>query len=333
VSVQLDGTITLQLFGAGATKSFRYIVDVETMPTYAEVVDSGGDGVASNVVDGTEVDVTEIRNAGAQTKLGRNQRSFIRVVVFPVLSGDGTAGATDQAVTQGPTFWSAEITSNNVSESGSSPNVTVKRTMVADNRTSAVRVYRRKDNWPTVDDSQGGQLDPAYDRGTVDARDGWVYEDGGWATNDDVYDIVVALDANGQDGEREEPSPYTVTGTPSAQFTSTKRTDIDNGANCGNPRSVKVEWTTSGVTDDSHDVLVHRIVDDGPVLLIATITNPFPGGTEEYQDDGAPMYAGGSESRRVDYRLDLWNGASNDDQSLLEETQSGEDWNLCPTPE
>ena len=92
-----------------------------------------------------------------------------------------------------------------------------------------------------------------------------------------------------------------------------------------------LEWTTTGVADGTHDVRIYRIVDDGPELLIHTETAPDT--NESYQDDAAPMYIGGSEARRVDYRLDLWNGASNDDQSLLEETRSGAIWNLCVTPE
>jgi hypothetical protein len=209
----------------------------------------------------------------------------------------------------------------------------VKRSFTVDNRTSVVRVYRRKGNWPTKDNSQTGELDPSYDRGTVGARDGWLYEDGGWATNDNVYDILVAVDANGQEGESEKPSPYTVTGSASAQITSAARADVDYGTNCStDKRSVEVSWAVAGVTTET--LKVYRIVDDGPEVEIESVSDPVS--TTSYQDDQAPMYYGdglGGQSRRVDYRLDLLSGATVVDSRLLEETWSGAMWYLCVTPE
>ncbi len=332
VSHKDDGTLVLQLFGSGGCRSFRYIADTSVMPTYGEVIASAGDGINSNVVDGTEISITEFRNTPGNPKLGNNNRAFVRIVAYPILNAGGVPGVTVTGTTAPTNFWSAEIIDTFENEDGSSPDIEVTRTWVVDTRTVAVRVYRKKDAWPTTNGLIDGPPDPEFDRGTVGGMgEEFAYKDAGYTTGDVVRDVAIAIDINGNQGERSNDS-YTTTNTGTPQFVTAQRVQNDAGTNCsGDRRSVTVSWTTTGVTDGAHTVLVFRQVDGGVKVQIRD--EDLPDTNESYQDNEAPMWGGGSMSRHVDYILELWNDAETtqfDSRTLQEDNPNG--WNLCETP-
>jgi phage minor structural protein len=311
VATDGEGNVHLRVWGGGATRSFRYIADTQTMPTIAEVIASGGDGIVSNYVDGSEVTVSAFRN-GASV-LGRNDRCYVRVVAYPILNAGGVPGTSVVATTGYSAYWSAEILDTEVAQSGNEAtgNAIVTRSYEPDYRTASIRVYRRKDNWPTKDGTQTGQLDPKYDRGTIGPNDLWQYKDGGYSGSDVVYDIAVAMDVNGVEGERQEDN-YTVTTSPTPHFTDAYRGVDDTGTNCtSDRRSDTVYWATANVTDANHCVRVYRKASwIGTWEEIKEEQSPLT--NQDYTDDECPMWGykiGGTENGYVTYRLVLQNTA------------------------
>lgn len=330
-----DGSIVLKVLGGKGARSFRYIVDLTTMPTFAEVADtSNSDGATVNTVDGSDVVITIIRDHSGTT-LGRNQRVYVRVVVFPILSAGGVAGATATGSTGPPSFWNATINDSPTpvqDGDATSDDATVTRSFEVDTRTVGVRIYRRKDAWPTKNGTQTGPLDPSYDRGVIGERDDWKYADGGWGGGDSVRDIAIALDANGLEGEREEYS-YTVQNTAASdpRILDAYRVQDQEGTSCIDERQVTIYWTLADCDDPTHDLEVFRVVDEGPELQIQDEASPVT--NTDFQDTNCPMYGGGSEARSCDYIIRLMEGATVLDTIRLNETHTGKEWNLCVTPE
>jgi hypothetical protein len=333
VSHQNDGTVTLQVFGSNGCRSFRYIADTGVMPTVGEVIASGGDGITNNTVDGTEVEVTSIRNQPTNPKIGKGGRVFVRAVAYPILNAGGIPGATKVGTIIPVNYWSAEFTADSIaSESGSSPNIRVSRKYTVDTRATAVKVYRKKGGWPTITGVIDGPVDPAYDRGTVSLEDTWTYVDGGYTTSEVVYDVAIAYDINGNQGERENKS-YIVTGSPLPQITTAWRVQDDAGTNCvGDKRSVTCHWTVAN-SISSDKMYVRRQVDGGPILGVSGSPVTDPTTNTSLQDNNAPMYGGGEDDRHCDYILELWDSTDTTkyDSVVLQE-DNPHNWNLCITP-
>lgn len=333
-----DGTVELQVFGAGATRSVRYIVDSETMPTYQEVTESGGDSFYNNTVDGTKFEVTEFRNTPGNNQMGRAQRVFCRVVAYPILDGVGLPGATETDVVGPTNFWSAEIVSSEVVQSGDATagEAIVTRSYEVDTRCTAIRVYRKVGGWPTKTGTQTGPVDPNYDRGTIGERDNWEYSSGGRSGSDVVYDVSIAIDINGGEGEREEAS-YTVvnTGSSDPRITDAYRTDQSYGSGpCDTSnRIVRLTWALGDCTDGAHDIKIWRQVDSGVNVQIYVETSPVT--NTYYDDDEAPMWGwpNGDQARSLKYTIQLIESAVVIDQKILNETLTGSNWYLCITPE
>ncbi len=170
----------------------------------------------------------------------------------------------------------AIIDSNLFTETGTTPIIKVKDALEVNAATVKVAVYRRLSTtgsvlWPTRDGLQAGQLDGTYFRGFIDEDDDFSYEDGGFngrydsaASADIIADIMVPINASERAGPRLEDS-YTVVNVPVPQFKdgTQKRTSIDLGVSCGNPRTIKVEWDTNDATDGVEEVRVSWQRDGG----------------------------------------------------------------------
>jgi hypothetical protein len=326
-TAKADGVVVLKLVGSGATRSFKFLVSPINMPTIAEVISSG---TASNEVTGTVVEAGTGDWEEQGPTLGRGQRAYVRAVAFPLLGAAGVAGETDTEVAGPPTGSGAEITGTNVTQVGDgldSGGASVKRTWIVNQATVSVRHFRRVGAYPTDTGHDTGTLDYSYDRGFVDVHDNFAYEDGGY-TDETIYDIGVPYDLDGIAGESSAPSGYTVTAqsggyssgaNPFPQFVITNRDDASDGTSCslGSRRKVDLSWTTSDVTDTSHDVDIYYRLNNGGWHFGYTVTDPVT--TQTYQHE-APMYKKkNGDLQSIDYRLELVAGSIIDDQSLLRE--------------
>jgi phage minor structural protein len=316
-SIKVDGTVALYLTGSGTTRSFRYLVDTSSMPSFSTVVSTG---TASNEVEGAEVETS--------TSLSLGQTAYVRVVVFASLNGLGTAGTTKSVQVTREYTSLAEILSSSITESGTSPNMQLRRTFGPNKETVAISIYRRKtdstdDYWPTRNNLQTGQLDWDYYKGEIDQHADWAYVDSGWATNDRCNEIAVPLDANWAAGSREEYT-YDITGTPSPRITTTGFTELAAGTACSpstSRRKLQVSWETADVTDPSHDMRIYVRVNGGSWSLAYTETSPVKNTDYDYY---APMYQADPPTgylQSVDFRLDLWDGSEVDDSRIVTETE------------
>ena len=314
-SLMGDGEVVIKVWGSGGTRSFRYIADTSTMPTVGEVIDTGGDGTTSNLVDGTEVAIASFRNV-QRTELVRNERLYIRIVAYPILNAGGVPGATDTAITDVSGFWNAEIKSSSVVQDGDATTgeASVCRKFITDGRAAAIRVYRRKDAWPTKNGTQTGDPDPSYDRGTIGQNDNWSIIDGGWSGGDVVHDVAITVDFNGLGGEREEYQ-YTVLNTGGGgnpQITNAWNVKIQNGTACSptsNRNKEEPHWTLLDAIDTIHEIRVYRIINGDPLSeeLVKTETSPV---TNDSYIDTCPRYGYGVPPGGtlifIEYRLELW---------------------------
>jgi hypothetical protein len=183
---------------------------------------------------------------------------------------------------------------------------------VKDSQTVAIDIYRRKDNWPTIDSSSGTDLDLTYFKGEIDGGDVWAFEDDFWASSEVVYEIAVPKDWNRNAGPRHEDS-YTVTGSADPAITSAVLTETTGGTACttGNQRQMGIVWATTNVTDLSHDINIYYRVE--PYLGWTLSTSQVSPVTNTSGDFYVPMYessAGDAVLLDVEARLDLTTGGS-----------------------
>jgi len=266
-----DATVMLKFIGAGATRSFKYTVSTSAMPTISEVISSG---TASNEVTGSEVTTS--------TQLGYGQRAYVRAVSFPLYGGSGVAGETSTDVAGPPVYWNPSIDSSSVTQIGDgedSGGAEVKRTLTVSNQqTAAARIFRRLStassphSYPTTDGLYDGPLDSSYDRGTISLADGWAYTDGGYATDDIVWDIAIPIDHHGleyEDPADREYDNYTVTGTtgggggsPYIVSMTLKRVQPGTGCTTGSTMEFYVGWTSAD-WDSTHEAILEQQIDGG----------------------------------------------------------------------
>jgi hypothetical protein len=214
----------------------------------------------------------------------------------------------------------ADVLSSVATETGSTPNVTVKRSFTFDAQTRIWRLYRREDatNWPTTDGTQTGPLDETYFKGEFNALFVTSYSDDSYATNDIVRDIVIPLNVNGDRGTRYEAS-YTVTNTPPPQITSATRTNLQQGSDCGtgNRRKVSLGWATANASDGNQDMKIYERINARNWSLIQTITDPVTTTTYTRETDYYEE-ASGSQTY-IDYKLELVTGAVVEDVEQRDE--------------
>ncbi len=266
-----DGTVVLKCIGAGSTRSYRYSVSTDSMPTIASVVSSG---TASNEVTGDEVTTS--------TQLDYGQRAYARVVAFPQLAGAGVSGETSTDIVGPPVYWNPEIDSSTPTQLGDGEDTggaSVKRTFTVTNRqTAAIRLFRRESTslspgaYPTDTGAYDGVLDYSYDRGTISQADGWAYTDGGYATDEVVWDIGIPIDHHGI--EYDDPAyrvygNHEVTGTtgggggdPYIVSMTVKRTQPGTNCNIGNRMQFYVSWTSAD-WDSTHEAILYQKLSGG----------------------------------------------------------------------
>jgi hypothetical protein len=193
----------------------------------------------------------------------------------------------------------AQVLSLSATQSGTSPNITVTFSAVADSDTRRVRFYWRKDTagtaWPTVDGTQSAEVSEDYlvKDVSVEPNGGGSYGDGGPAAGGDlttdgdagsggadlcadtnyVQCIAQPVDWNGNVGTRREVS-YDVAASAGAALTATSWTLDTDGTSCSNKRRYDLAWTPNGsVADGTHDLYVYATV-NGIRSLILTETSP-----------------------------------------------------------
>jgi hypothetical protein len=262
-----DSTIVIKMIGNGSTRSYRYSVSISSMPTIAYVIASG---TVSNEVTGTEVTTS--------TQLDYGQRGFVRIVAFPLLDGTGIAGETSTDLVGPPVYWNPTIDSSvatQTGDGGDSGGAGVKRTFTVTSRqTSAIRLFRRESGslspgaYPTDTGAYDGALDYSYDRGTINQADGWAYTDGGYVTDDVVWDIGIPIDHHGL--EYDDPAyrvygNHEVTGTtgggagdPYIVSMLVKRTQAGTDCDIGNRMQFYVSWTSEDWTTGTHEAILEQ---------------------------------------------------------------------------
>lgn len=217
-----------------------------------------------------------------------------------------------------------EILSTSLSETdGNVSGRKVKRCVVVDGETKEVHVYRRKDNWPTVDDTQIGQLDTRYRVRIMTGAFGWCHEGEGFVTDDVVHDIWVPANPRFKNplGERKEYS-YTVTGSSTPVIVSSSRDNTSVGTDCTTKRTVTLTWTTDGATDGAQDMKIYRSIIGGPqkfepFILIKTEASPVT--VTSYVADALMFEDSGGARLSARFRLDLVTGGTVEDTDTHEE--------------
>lgn len=333
-----DGTVVLQLWGNKGCHSFKYIADaVSTMPTFSEVIESAGDGIESDIVDGTEVIVTTFRGTSV-TELARGMRLLIRVVAFPIKSAEGVPGATVTTIVGPPSFWNCVIDDTEVTQTGSGASGTAKvhRSFeVTDKRVAGIRVYRKEGGWPTLDNTQSGAVDPDCDRGVIGSTDNWEYTDGGYSTNDSVRDVAVPVDNQGIEGERFDCAAYTVlsgAGGGDPRIASVFAGDTDQGTACGpsTMRDMRVYWTLENCNDTDHEIRITYTTNGYGPYTLGTEGDPVTNTTMDH--DAVDCYIGGSEYYVVDHVVELWDVSGTPvkiDSKTASDPVYGAVWNVC----
>ncbi len=310
-SIRADGTLELTVVGAGAARSFRYLTSVSSMPTFAAVVTSGE---ISNSVDGSPV---VAQDAGSDVVVGRAQQLFARVVIFPLLNGAGTAGESVTAKVGPPGLWDPQILSTTAVQIGDgdvSPFASARRSWDVNTRAVALRVYRREGDWPTkVAGDPNAELDPVFDRGIIDQDDQFAYEDGGWQTDQVVYDIAVPVDTNGLEypGNRSSNSLTIVggggTGDPYFTIKLTRRVEDQPGTSCtvGQRRQVELFWDIANCVAATDSVEAWRRIDGDVWELLTTTSDPCAIGS--YLDQNTPCFeqVGSAILCKLDYKIVL----------------------------
>jgi hypothetical protein len=307
-----DSTVVLKFIGNGSTRSYRYSVSTDSMPTIASVIASG---TVSNEVTGEEV--------ATSTTLDYGQRGFVRVVAFPLLDGGGVAGETSTDLVGPPVYWNPDIDSSSVAQLGDgedSGGATVKRTWVVTNRqTEAIRVFRRMgtalspDEYPTTDGAFDGPLDTTYDRGLIYAKDNWSYQDGSYATDEVVWDIGIPVDQHGL--EYDDDSTYRVygyhevTGTTGGGggdpyiATATRKRIGGSGCSVGSRVQYYINFTSQDWTTGTHEMELYRRINNGSWVDVTPTGGLDP--TDNLTDETVYELSVAGVNTTIDYRLDL----------------------------
>ena len=210
----------------------------------------------------------------------------------------------------------AEILDSSVLQTGagSGGNASVKRSVDVDSHTTRVKVYRRLDNWPTLDDSQGGNLDALYYKGWIDSDDSWSYENFGYGTGDVVYDIFVPVNADNSPGMREEYSYTVLSGDPvDPVITSMSRVQTAQGTGCdaADRRKITVTWATDNAADGPQDMEIYVRVDGGSWVLDFTEASPVS--NTSYVFTSIYTYGAAGAARTEDFKLELVTSAVTED--------------------
>lgn len=215
----------------------------------------------------------------------------------------------------------AQIESSTASESGTSPNIAVKRTAIFDTQARRCRVYRRTGSWPTTDGTQSAPVDETYFKTTLEVLFEASFENAGHSSGETIRDIWIPLDVNGNRGQRHEAS-YAIQDSPSPQIDSAIRQSTQLGTDCtdGNRRKVQIDWSLSNASDANQDLKIYERVDGGGWVLVKTEASPVSTTSYTRETDYYEDTVGGSVVE-IDYKLELVTGGITEDEEQLSENE------------
>jgi hypothetical protein len=225
----------------------------------------------------------------------------------------------------------AQITSSTVLQTnpGSGGNALVKRSDVVDPQTERVQVYRRLDNWPTTNDTQAGNVDPLYSKGHIDSADEWAFEDGGYSTDDVIYEIHIPINAGGNAGPRQESSYTVLSGDPDTPtITLFRRIEDSVGTSCADTfrRKITLSWILANSADVDQDLEIYVRINGGAWALEKDELNPVSVTSYQYESDYTEA-AGPNVTE--DFKIELKTGSTVEDTAVKNDNDNFEG-TICP---